>query len=415
MKILFVLALEVNPKVGGVERVTHVLTRYFVNAGIEVYFFYFNLKELSFPEYNENVEVFFPPDIVNVNSQENILFLKNILVSKDINIVINQGSIGDSITAVIAESAKKSFVKIISVLHSTPFKFSLFYGQYKQTLTNYLAAEKKSFKNILKKKFLIFLAYQQYVKFYKKHLKMAFASSDCFVLLSQGYIPIFNKILKIHNQDKLISIANPLSFKEDFSINKLNYKKKQVIYVGRLEFHAKRLDRLINVWSMIENIAPDWKLIIVGGSMESVPNETDYQMKELIRLKKMIENLQLKNITFAGNKNPEVYYSESKLFCLTSSYEGFPLVLGEAMQCGVVPVVFGSFEAAYDIIEHKINGLIVAPFDIGEYTSLLSELMLDDSMTQKMAISAIDGSKKFSVKVIGDQWIKLFKELTVQK
>lgn len=107
MKILFVLPLEVNPKTGGVERVTYVLTQYFLKAGIGVNFFYFNLKQLSFPEFNEDIEVFFPPDIINVNSTENILFLRNVLISKNITIVINQGSIGDSITEVIAESSKK--------------------------------------------------------------------------------------------------------------------------------------------------------------------------------------------------------------------------------------------------------------------------------------------------------------------
>lgn len=413
MKILFVLPLEVNPKTGGVERVTYVLTQYFLGAGIEVNFFYFNLKQLSFPEFNENVEVFFPPDIVNVSSTENILFLKNILCNKNINIVINQGSIGDSITWVIAESAKESFVKIISVLHSTPFKFSLFYGQYKQTLTNYLALERKSVKNIFKNRILIFLAYRQYIKVYKKYLKMAFVSCDRFVLLSRGYLPIAKKILNIDSDDKLVAIPNPLSFKQDFFINDFKGKKRQVIYVGRLEFHAKRLDRLINAWSLIESNYPDWKLILVGGSTQSEPDPTDYQVMELNRLKGLIEHLQLKNIIFAGNSNPEMYYRESKIFCLTSSYEGFPLVLGEAMQYGVVPVVFGSFLAASDIIENDINGIIVKPYNINEYALRLTELMSNESNITKMGINAIQDSKKFSIEVIGNKWIQLFEELSI--
>ena len=412
MKILFVLPLEVNPKTGGVERVTYVLTQYFLKAGIGVNFFYFNLKQLSFPEFNEDIEVFFPPDIINVNSTENILFLRNILISKNITIVINQGSIGDSITEVIAESSKKTFVKKISVLHSTPFKFSLFYGQYKQTLTNYLGLERKSVKNILKKRILILLAYREYIKVYKKYLKMAFDSSDCFVLLSVGYLSIARKILNIDSQNKLVVIPNPLSFKQDFFINDFTVKKKQVLYVGRLEFHAKRLDRLINAWSLIENNYPDWKLILVGGSMQSNPDATDYQVMELNRLKGLIEHLQLKNIIFAGNSNPEIYYRESKIFCLTSSYEGFPLVLGEAMQYGVVPVVFGSFHAAYDIIENNVNGIIVKPYDIKEYAFQLNKLMSNESNTTKMGINAIHDTIKFSMEVIGKKWIKLFEDLS---
>ncbi|MEP7142012.1 MAG: glycosyltransferase, partial [Ferruginibacter sp.] len=349
MKILFVLKLEVNPKVGGVERVTHVLARYFLNAGIQVNFFYFQLRELSFPEYHKNMEVFFSPDISNVNSNGNILFLKNLLINNGIDIIINQGNIGNSITDVIARAAKGTGVKIISVLHSRPFDFTLFWGQYKQTLSNHLSLEKKTVKNILKKRFLILFGYNQYVKSYKKYLKTALVTSDRLVLLSRGYIPLLKKILNVEISPKLIAIANPLSFEHHFTPNEMNDKKNQVLYVGRLEYHAKRLDRLINAWSLIENNVPGWKLIIVGGSVDKVVNENDYQVIEWRRLKAMTESLQLKNIIFAGNKNPEPYYRESKLFCLTSSYEGFPLVLGEAMQCGVVPVAFGSFAAVKDI------------------------------------------------------------------
>lgn len=411
MKILFVLGLEVNPNVGGIERVTYVLTRYFLNAGIKVYYFYFNLNELSFPEYHEKVEVLFPPDIANEYIKENVIFLNNLLVDKEINILINQGYTASGITKVISEAAINTNAKIITVLHSTPFRFPQFYGYYKHILTNYLTTQKNSLRNKLKSKILILLGYRDYLGTYKRFTKISFNSSARFVLLSRSYIPLFKKIFKVDNVNKLISLPNPISFNDDFSVKSIDEKKKQVIYVGRLEYHSKRLDRLINAWSLIENGAPGWKLILVGGTLGNITNESDYQVKELKRLKELVETLQLKNVIFAGNKNPEVYYKESKIFCLTSSFEGFPLVLGEAMHYGVVPVVFGSFEAAYDIVEHNVNGFVAKPYDITEYASLLSELMINDSKTHEMAMRAMVDSKKYSIEVIGDLWIKLFRHL----
>lgn len=279
-------------------------------------------------------------------------------------------------------------------------------------MDRYFQKEEKNFKNILKKRMIFFLAYNAYLNGYKKYLKISLDSSDRFVLLSKSYIPLIKKIMNVKIKSKLLSISNPISFKEDFPITEIKYKKKQIIYVGRLEYHAKRLDRLLNAWSLIENEAFDWKLIIVGGSVNNVIDTNDYQVKELERLKALIEKLQLKNIIFAGNTDPEIYYKESKLFCLTSSYEGFPLVLGEAMHYGVVPVVFGSFEAAFDIIENQVNGIIVKPFNIGNYASFLRELMFDESRTIKMAENAIRNAKKLSIEVIGDQWVSIFNELT---
>src|SRR5258708_16291300 len=104
MKVLFVLGLEANPKIGGVERVTHVLSEYFIKEGITVSFLYFRLKEISFPEYNKDVKVFFLPDVDKANTKQNISCLKKIIAENDIDIVINQGNIADSVSELIAVS-----------------------------------------------------------------------------------------------------------------------------------------------------------------------------------------------------------------------------------------------------------------------------------------------------------------------
>ena len=412
MKILVVLGLEANPKIGGVERVTHVLTEHFIKEGIRVSYLYFRFKQITFPEYNKNVDVFFLPDTVKANTKENIAFLRNIIKDNNINIVINQGNIADSVSALIAESVKGTKCGIISILHNTPFKFKQFYGQYKQTIAQYLATQKKSFKNTLKKKLILLIAYNEYYNSYKKNFKIAIRSSDRFVLLSQGYIPVLCKILNIKNSGNIVAIANPSSFTDEFLVTELSLKKKQVIYVGRLDYNQKRVDRLLNIWSLIEADFDDWQLIIIGGSLDiNAGNKNDYQAQELTRLKAISEQLQLKHVIFTGNTDPIPYYKDSSIICLTSNYEGFPMVLVEAIRFGVVPVVFGSFEAINDLIDHDKNGLIASPFNLNEYAALLNDIMKNNVKREEMGIRAINTSKKYTIGAIGSLWIELFNEV----
>lgn len=410
MKILFVLGLEANPKIGGVERVTHVLTEHFVKEGIEVSYLYFRLKEIVFPEYNKNVNVYFLPNTEKANTKENVAFLKNVITTNNINIVINQGNIADSVSALLAESVKGTKTGIVSILHNTPFKFNQFYGQYKQTIAQYLATQESSFKNTLKKKLILLIAYNEYYNSYKKNFKIAIRSSSRFVLLSKGYIPVLCKILNIKNDSKIVAIANPSSFSDEYLPARLTEKKKQVIYVGRLDYNQKRVDRLLNIWSLVENSFPEWKLIIVGGSLNA-HDENDYQAKELTRLRDISNQLQLKNISFTGNTDPIPYYTDGSVICLTSNYEGFPMVLVEAIRFGVVPMVFGSFEAIYDLISHDENGMIATPFNLNEYAGMLHEVMKNDAKREEMAQKAINTSKKYTISAIGSLWIEVFNEI----
>jgi len=413
MRILFVLGLEVNPKIGGVERVTHVLSDYFMKEGIKVYFLYTRLKNISFPEYNEGVEAFFLPDLIISNSQENVLCLKKIVAENGIDIVINQSNTTESVADLIAQSVQNTKTKIVSVLHASPFTFKQFYGQYKQTQNGYLKTQKTSVKQSIKKVLRRVFALKEYTQSYKKYFKISVQSSDRFVVLSKGYIPVLCGILNIKPHNNIIAIPNPNSFVYKFPEDQLEKKIKQVIYVGRLDYYFKRIDRLLNAWSLIEADFPGWQLVIVGGSVNgSGTDKNDYQVKELERLKLISSNLSLKNVVFAGNTDPVPYYQESALIGLTSTKEGFPMVLIEAMQYGVVPVVFGSFASVYDLIDHQKNGMIAEPFNLAAYASLMSELMGDEDRRKKMAVEAIRTSANYTIEVIGSQWVKIFKEIT---
>lgn len=94
----------------------------------------------------------------------------------------------------------------------------------------------------------------------------------------------------------------------------------------------------MNIWKILQDKLVQYKLEIVGGGTEQVFFE------------KMAHSMCLKRITFHGFTNPTEYYKRAPILCMTSNYEGFPMVLVEAMQYGCVPFAFDSFPSLYDII-----------------------------------------------------------------
>ena len=99
----------------------------------------------------------------------------------------------------------------------------------------------------------------------------------------------------------------------------------------------------------------DWSLIIVGGG------------RQLDEMRQLAANLKLVNVKFEGFQDPKSYYERASIFCMTSSYEGFGIVLVEAMQYGVVPMAFNSYISVTDIIENGVMVFLIEPFDIDAY------------------------------------------------
>lgn len=93
---------------------------------------------------------------------------------------------------------------------------------------------------------------------------------------------------------------------------------------------------------------------------------------------------------------------------LTSEYEGFGLVVAEAMSHGVVPVVYNSFESAKDLITDGYNGaLIERPFGVKSFTKVLSEMM-DNAEWHVLSQNSRISSKSFSVNTIVKDWYQLW-------
>ena len=130
-----------------------------------------------------------------------------------------------------------------------------------------------------------------------------------------------------------------------------------------------------------------------------------------VMLKRMKEDLGLKNVCFQGFVQPEEYYRTACVFCMTSAMEGLPMVMEEAAAFGCVPMAFDSYESASDLITDGENGRLKQPFDVDAYAEALYRLMEDDDERKRMAENAKRDVKRFDPDRIMDEWERLFEEV----
>ena len=130
-------------------------------------------------------------------------------------------------------------------------------------------------------------------------------------------------------------------------------------------------------------------------------------------MKKTLDDLLegIENINFVGLTNPQEYYDRAAILCMTSSTEGWGMVLVEAQSNGVVPVAYNSFASATDIINDGENGFLVKAFDEDVYVEKLLLLMSDEDKRSVMAEKAIVSVERFDYRNIADKWIDLFENL----
>ena len=306
---------------------------------------------------------------------------------QEVDIVINQCGLFEDSTLYLNIGVNKC--KTISVLHGKPML------NYEHLASEELVLKENTLKGCLKliaRFFLYPKIKSSYLSSRIQHFGFLFSNSDKVCLLSQSYIGDFKVYYKSFDKGKIVSIPNPNSF-----VPKQCEKKKQLLYVGRLDGGQKRPDRLLKIWKRLYKKFPDWEMIIVGDG------------KERGRLEQQARNLE--RISFVGFQSPKQHYHDASVFCLTSNFEGFPMVLPEAMAFGVVPFSFNSYSAVNDIIEDGKTGVLVTSFSIKEYANKLAYLMSDEERRIEISENCMKDVTRFSIDNIVNQWEDLFHSL----
>ena len=393
MNILFAYITPFHPNKGGIGRVTHELTLELMKRGYNVYYLIYKCGITVMHEYDYPAPLTYLPS-QECLSKENIEAYHRYLKENKIDIVINQsGNFEDTRLWV---NTGNPAIKVISVIHTSPWVFYKYLWRELYPLRNTFKIEKL-------KRIARLILYPRIKYRFKKsrieHYKMMLPSTDCVCTLSPNF---FSEISEIYPgyEYKYKAIPNPNSYKSEEIDRRSVPKKKQLLWVGLFCIEKDPISA-VKIWRRLYRDYPDWEFVIVGY------NKNGYWRERMEYLAQGIPN-----IRFVGYQEPLSYQLESSIFCLTSHYEGWGMVLTEAMQCGVVPVAFNSFASVTDIIDDGRNGILVKPFSIKQYEEALRRLMDNPDLLSQMSRNAKEDIKKYSVENVVDQWENLFKELT---
>lgn len=389
MNILFIDNLEPNPLLGGISRVISCLA----SSLKENYGFVVSHAAEKFDKHKQT-----ELDIILKDDQSYIPILRQFLINKDIDIIVNMRP--TYCVGIINKAKADLKCKYIIEYHSTPF---------------YARKDKKfAFKRLLRYdikqepfrysiKLLLFplwyhLSYLRVSKLWKRN----YINADKYILLSNNYIDDFVNEFNIIDASKLLAINNPLSYKEFLPISRLQNKQKRVLIVSRL-WNYKRIDMSLEIWKLIEEQVGDWELRIIGDGPEE-----EY-------LRRLVCRYNLKRVVFVGNTEPKEEYEKASLFISNSAIDGWMITLTEAQQMGTVPLVMDSYKAVYQIITNHEDGIIIQNNNVDEFAIQLLTLMKNDVKREEMAKAAIKNSKRFAMENIVAQWVELFQELTLNK
>ncbi len=196
--------------------------------------------------------------------------------------------------------------------------------------------------------------------------------------------------------DNISVIYNPIEKIPDrFS----DCSSKKVIAAGRF-VSQKGFDMLIDCWRIVSDRHPDWSLSIYGsGEKGSYYNQ--------IKSNGIEKSCTLYDAVLDINEK----FTESSIFAFSSRFEGFGMVITEAMSCGLPPVAFACPCGPKDIITDGVDGILVTPEDVNALAQKICYLIENEDIRKEMGKRARERSKQFSIDIIAKEWDSLFHSL----
>ena len=143
---------------------------------------------------------------------------------------------------------------------------------------------------------------------------------------------------------------------------------------------------------------PDWQLAIFGDG-----DRTPYQQQAAL-LGLSPQRCQLNGPT----SNIQQEYANSSLFVFSSRFEGFGMVLVEAMACGLPVISFACPCGPKDIVKHGEDGLLVENGNVEALAAALSQLMSNEALRRSMSVAAQGNVQRFGMQQIAERWRAVF-------
>lgn len=197
--------------------------------------------------------------------------------------------------------------------------------------------------------------------------------------------------------DNVISIPNPLPFVPQ---KKSTLENKRVVAIARYSYE-KGVDLLLKAWAETEKGCSEWRLDVYGDG-DTEPYE------------RLIDSLEIDRTRCAlhgRTNNVEQEYVNSSLYVLSSRFEGFGMVMIEAMACGLPVVSFDCPWGPRAIISNGVDGLLSENGSTKDLSACILKVMKDSILHKAMSKNAIANVKRFGIEIVAQQWRQLFCEL----
>ena len=282
------------------------------------------------------------------------------------------------------------------IIHTTTYSINLIgiilnlKTSAKKTIESQVSCNSILKENDFKEKAILQTIARQYDTYTFNKLKRF----DAFFALTKGDASQWEKFVpKVH------VIPNPLTSypKQIKEHDETHYR---IICAGRLNYQ-KGFDLLIEAFSIIADKCPEWHIDIFGSGDE------EPALRELLSKKNLEQRI------FIHPATDHIYdeFQNSDFFVFSSRFEGWGLVLVEAMSCGTPPVSFMCDYGPEDIITDGVDGILVKDGDTQELAIKMLWMTQHPAERQKMGKAARITAQKYKKEIVTEQWIAIFNSL----
>lgn len=237
--------------------------------------------------------------------------------------------------------------------------------------------------------------YKLMARYWRKKQERAICQLDAFVVLTPEDASSWKNV-----RDTTV-IPNMMTIEPTITSS---CKEKKVISVGRYS-EQKGYDLLIKAWKIVAEKHPDWQFDIYGeGELQDCLQKQidELNLQKQIRLNPPVSNIERK-------------YSESAFYVMSSRFEGFGLVLTEAMNCGLPCVSFDCPYGPSRIIQHDEDGLLVENGNIAALAESICYMIENEDRRICMGQKAKQNIQRYSKDNIMEKWDSLFQSLLTKK
>ena len=237
--------------------------------------------------------------------------------------------------------------------------------------------------------------FHKHVKPLRLSMRRDYRKLDALTVLTAEDKSTYDRVLK--DPPPVLHIPNAV---RDMGPGRADLDAPVVLAAGRLS-PQKGFDMLVEAWAQVAPRHPEWRLRICGrGKLQDTIDGliAEHSLADSVSLEPAAADL-------GGEMN------RCSIFVMSSRFEGFPLILLEAMSKGMAIATFDCPTGPRDIVDDHRNGLLVPAKDVDALAAAIDELVSDADLRRRCGAAAVETAREYSMPAIGAQWDALLADL----